>query len=81
MKYDRKKTHEILSDAAIYIDDSVAYKINYVPSWEEVQAGEPILMESEEDGEPVSIDFNDIDLNKPEVMVYSLVIVRSNLIG
>lgn len=74
MKYDRKKTHEILSDAAYYVDDDVIYKIKYVPSWEEVQAGEPILMEYDEDGEPVSVDFDDIDLNNPGVHVYSLVL-------
>lgn len=74
MKYDRKKTHEILSDAAYYVDDDVIYKINYVPSLEEIDQGEQILMQVDELGDPVYFNLDDIDLNNPGVHVYRLVL-------
>lgn len=73
--YTDKEKYEILQNAAIIVKDDegdVEYRVNYVPSWEEIQNGEQILLQVDELGDPEYVNFADIDLN--ECLVYRLVL-------
>lgn len=73
--YTKKEMCQIISESAIYVDEDGSYRIDYVPEYELWESGEDeLIMTDEETGEQISMAFDYIDLNRPEVLVYKLVL-------
>ena len=74
-QYSKQEQYKILCQSAIMVDEDSSYRIEYVPEYELWKSGdEDILMTDENDGCEVSFGFNDIDLNRPYVSTYKLVL-------
>ena len=74
-QYSKQEQYKILCQSAIYVDNDGSYRIEYVPEYELWESGdEDILMTDENDGCETSFGFNDIDLNRPDVSTYKLVL-------
>ena len=74
-QYSKQEQYKILCQSAIMVDEDSSYRIDYVPEYELWKSGdEDILMTDENDGCEVSFGFNDIDLNRPYVSTYKLVL-------
>ena len=74
-EYSKQEQYKILCQSAIMVDEDSSYRIDYVPEYELWKSGdEDILMTDENDGCEVSFGFNDIDLNRPYVSTYKLVL-------
>ena len=74
-QYSKQEQYKILCQSAIMVDEDSSYRIEYVPEYELWESGdEDILMTDENDGCEVSFGFNDIDLNRPYVSTYKLVL-------
>ena len=74
-EYTKQEQYKILCQSAIMVDEDSSYRIDYVPEYELWKSGdEDILMTDENDGCEVSFGFNDIDLNRPYVSTYKLVL-------
>ena len=74
-QYSKQEQYKILCQSAIMVDEDSSYRIDYVPEYELWKSGdEDILMTDENDGCETSFGFNDIDLNRPDVSTYKLVL-------
>ena len=74
-EYTKQEQYKILCQSSIYVDEDSSYRIEYVPEYELWESGEEdILMTDEYEHDEVSFGFNDIDLNRPDVSTYKLVL-------
>ena len=74
-EYTKQEQYKILCQSSIYVDEDSSYRIDYVPEYELWESGdEDILMTDENDYYEVSFRFDEIDLNRPDVSTYKLVL-------
>lgn len=74
-KYTIEQTHQMLREAAIYVDASGGYQVEYVDDLAEDADGSlyaSVMMRDEETGEQETFDIKDIDLGVPGVLLYRL---------
>jgi hypothetical protein len=79
MTYTVEQTHALLREAAVYIDSTGSYRVDYVEDLEEEVDGSPycnVIMTAEEDGEQTIFDITNIDLSEPDVHLYKLTLMN-----
>lgn len=75
-KYTVQETHQLLREAAIYVDETGGYRVEYVDDLAADADGNlyaNVMMRDEETDEQESFDITEIDLSRPDVLVYGLV--------
>ena len=72
--YSREEQYNILRESAVFVNDDGYFRIDYVPEYDELLDGESIILTDEENGDECYFKFNDIDLNRSDVLTYKLVL-------
>ena len=72
--YSREEQYNILRESAVFVNDDGYFRIDYVPEYDELLDGESIILTDEENGDDYYLEFDDIDLNRPDTLTYKLVL-------
>ena len=69
--YTREQTIAMLEEAAVLITEDGAYRIGWIDNEEGI-----VYLTDEDDGDEVAMPLKDIDLSKPDVLLYKLTLMN-----
>lgn len=74
-RYTIQETHQMLREAAVYVDETGGWRVEYVEDLVEDEDGSfyaKVYMRDEDTNEQESFFIDEIDLGKPGVLLYRL---------
>ena len=69
--YTREQTIAMLEDAAVLITEDGAYRIGWIDNEEGI-----VYLTDEDDYDEVTLEIDEIDLSKPDVLLYKLTLMN-----